>query len=281
MEIDRERLAEIAHKLGLDLIVLFGSHAKDRARPGSDLDVAVRAIRRPWGDWNWEFEVANALSGAIRLSGSEIDVSLLNDASPLLMFEVARSGQLLYEKELGVFSEWKSYAARVYYDNEPRFKRQAGYLRDSTIGARTAYLVQQKLDHQEAYVAELDPFVRLDYADYQRQPGYNRITERLVQIIVESAVDINEKLIEAMSETPPGTARESFEAVQRLGVIDDDLSAVFCRTYVGLRNRIVHAYEKLDDHVVYFNARRLLDDAKRYIAAVHLFMDQNKPGESQ
>ena len=149
------------------------------------------------------------------------------------------------------------------------------------IDARTAYLVQQKLVHQVAYIAELDPFVRLDYPDYQRQPGYNRITERLVQIIVESAVDINEKLIEAMNETPPGTARESFEAVQRLGVIDDDLSEVFRKTYVGLRNRIVHAYEKLDDHVVYFNARRLLDDARRYIAAVHLFMEQNKQGESE
>jgi uncharacterized protein YutE (UPF0331/DUF86 family) len=148
------------------------------------------------------------------------------------------------------------------------------------IDAKTAFLIQQKLVHQEAYVAELDPFVRLDYADYQRQPGYNRITERLVQIIIESAVDINEKLIEAMSETPPGTARESFEAVKRLGVIDDDLTAVFCKTYVGLRNRIVHAYEKLDDHVVYSNARRLLDDARRYIAAVRRFMEQHKPGES-
>jgi predicted nucleotidyltransferase len=130
MEIDLERLAGIAQQFGLDLIVLFGSHAKDRARPGSDLDVAVRAIRRPWGDWNWEFEVANALSGVIRVSGSEIDVSFLNGASPLLMFEVARSGQVLYEKEWGVFSEFKSYAARVYYDNEPRFKRQAQYLKE-------------------------------------------------------------------------------------------------------------------------------------------------------
>lgn len=30
MEIDRERLAEIAQQFGLDLIVLFGSHAQDR-----------------------------------------------------------------------------------------------------------------------------------------------------------------------------------------------------------------------------------------------------------
>jgi uncharacterized protein YutE (UPF0331/DUF86 family) len=64
-------------------------------------------------------------------------------------------------------------------------------------------------------------------------------------------------------------------------MIDDDLSAVFRKTYVGLRNRIVHAYEKLDDHVVYFNAKRLLDDAARHVAAAQRFVEQNQPGVSE
>jgi uncharacterized protein YutE (UPF0331/DUF86 family) len=143
------------------------------------------------------------------------------------------------------------------------------------IDAKVAYLVQQKLGHQAEYLAELKPYVALEYADYRRQTGYNRVTERLVQIIIESAIDINEKLIEAVNEPPPATARESFEVVCHFGVIDDELSAVFRKTYVGLRNYIVHNYEKLDDHVVYFNARRLLDDATRYITAVRRFVEQS------
>ena len=151
------------------------------------------------------------------------------------------------------------------------------------IDARIAYLVQQKLGNQAEYLAELKPYVALEYAGYRRQIGYNRVTERLVQIIVESAIDINEKLIEAMNEPPPATARESFEMVCHFGVIDDELSAAFRKTYVGLRNHIVHDYEKLDDHVVYFNARRLLDDATHYITAVRRFVEQNQgtTGESQ
>jgi len=151
------------------------------------------------------------------------------------------------------------------------------------MNAKIANLIRQKLANQKAYIAELGPYVELDYIDYQRHPGYNRITERLVQIIIESAIDVNEKLVEAMNEPPPVTARESFEVAQRLGAIDGELSALFCKTYVGLRNRIVHAYEKLDDHIVYFNARRLLDDAARYLAAVQRFVDQNQAatGESE
>lgn len=141
-------------------------------------------------------------------------------------------------------------------------------------------LVQQKLANQKSYLVELAPYVDLEYADYQSRPGYNRIVERLVQIIVESAIDINEKIIEAMNEPPPASARESFEVIKRLGVIDDTAATVF-QTYVGLRNRIVHAYEKLDNHIVYFNAKRLLQDAARYITAVQHFVDQDQQGVSE
>ena len=130
MQIDRKRLTEIAQQFGLDLIVLFGSHAKGRAVSRSDVDIAVRAVKRPWGDWKWDFEVADALSNAIQGDGGEVDVVFLNGAAPLLMFEVAQSGQILFEKEWGTFSEFRSYAARVYYDNEPRFRRQAQYLKE-------------------------------------------------------------------------------------------------------------------------------------------------------
>jgi predicted nucleotidyltransferase len=114
----------------LDLIVLFGSQAKGRAMAGSDVDIAVRAINRPWGDWDWEFRVEEALSNAIWVDGSEVDVVFLNGAAPLLMFQVAQSGQVLFEKEWGTLSDFRSYAARMYYDNEPRLRRQAEYLRE-------------------------------------------------------------------------------------------------------------------------------------------------------
>ena len=97
--------------------------------PGSDIDIAVRAVKRPWGDWNWEFAVEAALEKAIKSEGGEVIAALLNGASSLLMFKVAYSGQVLYEKEWGVFSDFKSYAARRYYDDEPRRLRLAEYLR--------------------------------------------------------------------------------------------------------------------------------------------------------
>ena len=60
--------------------------------------------------------------------GHEVDVSLLNEASPLLMFEVARAGRVIFE-EPGTFSSFRSQAARMYYDNQARMLRQADCLK--------------------------------------------------------------------------------------------------------------------------------------------------------
>jgi len=49
-QVNNQKLVEIAHRYDLDLVVVFGSQAQGQARPGSDIDVAVRWIRRDWED---------------------------------------------------------------------------------------------------------------------------------------------------------------------------------------------------------------------------------------
>lgn len=55
-------------------------------------------------------------------------------------------------------------------------------------------------------------------------------------------------------------------------IIDEYLLERFHQTYVGLRNRIVHDYDVLDNRIVFHTARRLLDDARSYIAALQDYL---------
>jgi predicted nucleotidyltransferase len=106
--IDRTRLAEAARRFRLDLIVLFGSHARAEARPDSDMDIAVRTRVPPrQRDGEWHSGLGSALSRAI---DADVDWSLLNDVSTLLMTEVAADGIPLYECEPGEFLLFKAYA---------------------------------------------------------------------------------------------------------------------------------------------------------------------------
>jgi len=49
-QVNSQKLTEIAHRCDLDLVIVFGSQVQGQARPESDIDVAVRWIRRDWED---------------------------------------------------------------------------------------------------------------------------------------------------------------------------------------------------------------------------------------
>lgn len=129
-------------------------------------------------------------------------------------------------------------------------------------------LIKQKLINMASYVEEMTPYLQVLAKRYLEDSGRRRIVERLAQVIIENAIGINGLLIERASNVPPPTAYRSFDSVNELGAIDDQLTVRFHR-YVGLRNRIVHDYDVPDNRIVYYSAKRLLGDAKRYIESVY------------
>lgn len=104
------RLADLDRvEPAIELIVLFGSAARGRARPRSDLDVAVR------GDELVDLD-ALYLVLAPRLGSDRLDLVDLRTAGSVLAFEVARHGQPLFERAPGAFRSFQALASRRYCD---------------------------------------------------------------------------------------------------------------------------------------------------------------------
>lgn len=117
----RSRLADLPVVLPeLELLVLFGSVARGRATPRSDLDLAVACEEAADLD-------ALYLALAPRLGTDRVDLVDLRRADPLLAFEVARHGHLLFERRPGLFREFQSLASRRYCDTDKlrRVQRRA------------------------------------------------------------------------------------------------------------------------------------------------------------
>jgi len=127
VEIDRAKLEDISHRYGLDLVVVFGSQVTGRAGPDSDVDVAVRMSTRDWDNPEVELDLVGELVDVLGEDG-DVDVAFLNSASPLLLFEVARTGIPVYQREPTTFFEFQSYAARRYYDHQKFLAWQSSYL---------------------------------------------------------------------------------------------------------------------------------------------------------
>ncbi len=105
-----ERLADLSvERPEVTLVVVFGSRVRDRVRGDSDLDIAVGC------DGPADLDSIYAVI-AKRLRADPIDLVDLRRAGPLLAFEIARSGQLLFERHPGAFRAFQSLASRRYCD---------------------------------------------------------------------------------------------------------------------------------------------------------------------
>jgi predicted nucleotidyltransferase len=108
----RKSLAGVGTELPeLRLLVVFGSAVRGRTHDDSDLDLAVGCDEA--ADLDHLF-----LALAPRCRTSRLDLVDLRRAAPLLAFEIARKGQLLFEREPGRFRAFQSLAWRRYVDTK-------------------------------------------------------------------------------------------------------------------------------------------------------------------
>jgi len=108
-----EALRELAGQFpGLRLLVLHGSRARHDSNLKSDWDFACL------GDDNLDhLSLRDRLSAA--LGTDNIDLADLSGAGGLLRYRVARGGRLIFEREQGVFDDFRIRAALFWFDVEP------------------------------------------------------------------------------------------------------------------------------------------------------------------
>lgn len=128
--IDHDLVTQLREALlaagGVRLAYLFGSRAKERARPESDYDVAVLVEERDVEDARSKKNAIFRLAGALGrvVPSDRIDIVLLNDAPALLRHEVIRDGWILVEGDPGLRVRFEAGSRREYFDGQHRSREQ-------------------------------------------------------------------------------------------------------------------------------------------------------------
>jgi hypothetical protein len=95
------------------LAVVFGSAARRTENPGSDIDLGVSWV-------NGSGQSASDLVVALeRAAGRRVDLVTLDDAPPLLRFEIARDGIVLVEREPHAWADFRARAMIDWWDWAP------------------------------------------------------------------------------------------------------------------------------------------------------------------
>jgi uncharacterized protein YutE (UPF0331/DUF86 family) len=137
-------------------------------------------------------------------------------------------------------------------------------------------IVRRKLSHLDAYLAELEPFRGVGLEAYVAPGGPRRAVERLIQLVVEAAADINLHVASELEGRPPTDYRESFHAAARVGLIPVGLAERLAPA-AGLRNALVHEYATIDDARVHASIPLVLDGFREYVRAVVAWLERNAP----
>ncbi len=124
MKITREKkqkINKIAKKYGLKLVLLFGSFANGKTHKDSDLDIAIMGGKKI--DFEKQIKLANNFSQIFK---RDIDLSIINTANPLLLFQISKNARIIFGSELD-FYKFRLHAFHRYNDYLPYFKMEEDF----------------------------------------------------------------------------------------------------------------------------------------------------------
>lgn len=110
------------------------------------------------------------------------------------------------------------------------------------------------------------------FEEYKSNPAIKRSCERLIQLIVESAADINSSVIIGLKDFPPQDYYDTFIRAGELGLISPALSKKLA-PWAGLRNRIVHEYAQISDRLVFEKVEPTIQNFREYVQQVTEFVE--------
>lgn len=118
-------------------------------------------------------------------------------------------------------------------------------------------LVKNKESDLQGYLVELHPLLKEESRAIIEDSLKLHTVERLFQLVVDTAVDINTHIISASDYKVPDDYQSTFITLAENQVFSMDFALTIAPS-VGLRNLVVHKYGKVD-------VKRMVDDIKAEI----------------
>lgn len=134
-------------------------------------------------------------------------------------------------------------------------------------------LVRRKLSRLNMFLEELRPISQKSIEEYKDDHYLRFSAERLIQLIVECAVDVNNHVVVETDNRPPEDYRTSFVSAAKVKLISADL-AERLKGSAGMRNILVHDYMEIDDEKVFNVIPAAIKDYKEYIKQAEAFVEK-------
>ena len=134
-------------------------------------------------------------------------------------------------------------------------------------------IVRRKLAVVIENLKTLEPIKNMKPDEYLQDIYKRKATERLLQELIEAAIDINVHIIVETGHTVPDDYYESFIKAGELNIISLDLAQNLAPS-AGLRNRLIHEYDRLEHSMVLKAVNMAEELFPQYIKAINDYLSK-------
>ena len=131
-----------------------------------------------------------------------------------------------------------------------------------------------KIDELKGYLQELAQIMPSDFNEYQSIEK-KRSCERLLQLSIESVIDMCKILVSSLRLGIPSEEIDLFESLFRKGIITDKILRML-KEMRGLRNILVHEYAEVDDKLIFKILHTRLNDFDNFIKIILNFIKEQE-----
>lgn len=132
--------------------------------------------------------------------------------------------------------------------------------------------IRQKVSQAEKYLDEIKTFLKTRDPEISADLKSRYALERVFLLLVEEMIDINNHLLKNLDVTI-NDLRSSFELLGEKGILPKEF-AIKISPLTGVRNILVHQYEKINFELFLKNLRGNLGDFEKYFKAVVEFVSK-------
>ena len=132
-------------------------------------------------------------------------------------------------------------------------------------------MITRKLAVIVRNLGALEEISTLSPTEYREDLIRRKAAERLLQELIEAAIDVNTHMIVELGGMVPDSYHDGFIGLASLGVLPLHLAQILAPS-AGLRHRLVHEYDAIDDSIVYSAAREAPQLYSAYVREIMEYM---------
>ena len=132
-------------------------------------------------------------------------------------------------------------------------------------------IILERISKVEKFLIELEEIKKLNFEDASQLRNL-LATERLLQISIQSCIDIGNHIISVKNFKKPETYSEIFEILKKEKVISEKLADKLIEM-TKFRNILVHFYIEIDEKIVYDIVQTNLDDFRDFIKEIRKLLE--------